>query len=75
MCLTDVKRGQSVHVTRIEDDDVRTHLIRLGIGEGSAIKCVERIPLGPFLVRHNRQEIAIGRKFAGKIHVKRSISS
>lgn len=69
MCLTEIKRGQSVRVDRIEDEELRTQLIRFGIGEGSLIRCVERIPFGPFMVRHNRQEIAIGRKVAEKIQV------
>jgi len=70
MCLTEIKRGQSVRVDRIEDEGLRTQLIRFGIGEGSLIRCIERIPFGPFMVRHNRQEIAIGRKVAEKIHVR-----
>ena len=75
MCLSDVKRGQSVQVARIEDENIRTQLIRLGIGEGSRIKCLKKIPLGPFMVRHNRQEMAIGREFAKKILVKGGASS
>ncbi|MDX1764631.1 MAG: ferrous iron transport protein A [bacterium] len=69
MCLTEIKRGQSVRVDRIEDEELRTQLIRFGIGEGSLIRCIERIPFGPFMVRHNRQEIAIGRRVAEKIQV------
>jgi Fe2+ transport system protein FeoA len=71
MCLTEIRRGQSVHVTRIEDDKIRTQMIRFGISEGSRLKCLEKIPFGPFMVKHNRQEIAIGREVAKKIFVKR----
>ena len=73
MCLSEVKRGQSVKVLRIGDDAVRAQLIRLGICEGSCLRCQERIPFGPFMVRHNRQEIAIGREIAHKIAVEREV--
>jgi ferrous iron transport protein A len=70
MCLTDVRRGQQVRIERIEDEDLRTRLIRFGIAEGSCIRCLERIPFGPFMVGHHRQELAIGREIAGKIFVR-----
>lgn len=69
MCLSEVRKGQSVHVSHIEDEALRTQLIRFGIAEGSLLKCVEKIPFGPFMVKHNRQEIAIGREVAKKIIV------
>jgi ferrous iron transport protein A len=69
MCLSEIKRGQTVRVSRIDDASIRTHLIRFGIGEGSPLKCLEKIPCGPFMVKHNRQEIAIGREIAKKIIV------
>jgi ferrous iron transport protein A len=69
MCLTEVRRGCTVQVERIDDSELRTHLIRFGITEGSRIECLERIPFGPFMIRHNRQELAIGRAAAWGIHV------
>ena len=69
MCLTEVARGQEVRISRIDDEGLRTQLIRLGITEGSCICCLERIPLGPPMIRHNRQELAIGREAARKILV------
>jgi Fe2+ transport system protein FeoA len=71
MCLTEIKRGEQVRIARIEDENLRAQLIRFGIAEGSCIRCLERIPLGPFMVRHNRQELAIGREIARKIRVRR----
>ena len=70
MCLTEVKRGQQVHITEISGEDLRTQLIRFGIAEGSRIQCLEKIPLGPFMVRHHRQELALGREVARKILVR-----
>jgi Fe2+ transport system protein FeoA len=72
MCLTDVKRGERVHIQRIMEEGLRTQLIRFGITEGSTIECLERIPFGPFMVRHNRQELAIGRNIACRIRVRKA---
>ncbi len=69
MCLTEIRRGQSVHITRIEDDKIRTQMIRFGISKGSLLKCLEKIPYGPFMLKHDRQEFAIGREVARKIFV------
>ena len=69
MCLTEVKKGQTVAIARIADEEIRTQFIRFGIGEGSRIHCLEKIPFGPFMLRHKRQEIAIGREVAKKIMV------
>ncbi|MEW6428873.1 MAG: ferrous iron transport protein A [Thermodesulfobacteriota bacterium] len=73
MCLTDVKRGETVTIISIDDDQVRTQFIRFGIGEGSSVRCLEKIPFGPFMLRHNRQEIAVGREVAEKIQVRGGI--
>jgi len=69
MCLTEVKKGQSVTIAMIGDHNIRTQFIRFGISEGSRITCLEKIPFGPFMLRHNRQEIAVGREIAENILV------
>jgi Fe2+ transport system protein FeoA len=69
MCLTEVKKGQSVTIAKILDHDIRTQFIRFGISAGSRVTCLEKIPFGPFMLRHNRQEIAIGREVAAGILV------
>lgn len=71
MCLADVKRGQTVAIVKINDEKTRTQFIRFGITEGSKIQCLEKIPYGPFMLRHNRQEISIGREIAKQILVRR----
>ena len=70
MCLTEVKKGQTVAIVKINDEQIRTQFIRFGIGEGSRIRCLEKIPFGPVMLGHKRQEIAIGREAAGTITVK-----
>ena len=69
MCLAETKRGQTVQILQINDPATRTHFIRFGIGEGSRVTCLEKIPFGPFMLRHNRQEIAVGREVAKNIIV------
>ena len=69
MCLTDVKKGQTVAIVKIEDENIRTQFIRFGISAGSQIRCLEKIPFGPFMLSHNRQEIAVGREVAKNITV------
>lgn len=71
MCLSEVKRGQSVSIASIEEEHLRTQLIRLGITEGSRIVCLEKIPFGPCMIRHHRQEIALGRETAKRILVRK----
>ena len=69
MCLTEVKKGQQVSIVSIKDTDVRTQFIRFGITEGSLVRCLEKIPFGPLMIQHRRQEIAIGHELAGNIIV------
>ncbi len=69
MCLSEIRRGQTVRIEKITDETIRTQFLRFGIQEGSIITCLEKIPFGPFMLRHNRQEIAIGRKVAQHIIV------
>ena len=69
MCLTEIKRGQTVSVVEITDEETRIQFIRFGISKGSKLKCLEKIPFGPFMLRHKSQELAIGRGAARKITV------
>ena len=69
MCLTEIKKGQTVSVVEISDEEIRTQFIRFGISEGSELKCLEKIPFGPFMLRHKNQELAIGRGVARNITV------
>lgn len=69
MCLAEIKKGQRVSIISISDADIRTQFIRFGIGEGSCIQCLEKIPFGPLMILHRRQEISVGREVAEKIIV------
>lgn len=67
--MAKIKRGQHVLIVRVEDEATRAQFIRFGIGEGSLVTCLEKIPFGPLMLRHNRQELAIGREVAKNIIV------
>lgn len=70
MTLDKVKRGQKVEICRIPDELVRAQAIRFGVGEGTIVTCMEKLPAGPVIISKGHQELAIGRKLAQKIDVK-----
>lgn len=67
--LKDLRKGQAFRVMKIDSAEMRTQLIRFGVGEGSTAVCHERIPFGPIVIKHRRQEIALGRELAAAIWV------
>lgn len=69
MTLAEVKKGQTVKILHIPDEQMRSQAIRLGIGHGSLVTCQEIIPAGPIILKKNRQEIAVGRGLAQSITV------
>jgi Fe2+ transport system protein FeoA len=69
MTLDMVRRGEQVRILKIDDPQVRMQAIRFGIGEGSAVRCTEKIPAGPIVLQRGRQEIAVGRSIARTICV------
>jgi len=73
MTLDRVKKGQTCKIVSISDELTRVQAIRLGFAEGSTVTCAETVPAGPIIIRKNKQEIAVGRKLAGKITVTMSV--
>jgi ferrous iron transport protein A len=67
--LDKAKKGHSLIVTKLPPGEIKSQLIRLGIGEGDLLKCIERLPGGTIVVQKNRQEIAIGFELAKKIKI------
>lgn len=70
MTLANAKVGQTFEIVDIMDDDFKMKTLRLGIGQGSSIQCIEKINKGPVVIRSRMQELAIGKKLAEKIVVK-----
>jgi Fe2+ transport system protein FeoA len=69
MTLDMVRRGDQVRILKIDDPQVRMQAIRFGIGEGTDVRCAEKLPAGPIVLRRGRQEIAVGRSIARGISV------
>ncbi|MFQ3597866.1 MAG: ferrous iron transport protein A [Chloroherpetonaceae bacterium] len=67
--LRAVKKGTRFIVKQIDDKEMRTQLLRFGLAEGSEAICFERLPLGPVVIKHRRQEVAIGEELTKKIWV------
>jgi Fe2+ transport system protein FeoA len=65
--LSKAPLNKSFTVISIPDSSVRTQLIRFGISIGTKIKCFQKLPSGPLLVKYYKQEIAIGREIADHI--------
>lgn len=69
MTLDKAKQGAEIEVLSIADPESRPLLMCMGICEGARMTCHRKLPLGPVIVRCKRQEIAIGRRLARRIHV------
>jgi Fe2+ transport system protein FeoA len=67
--LRAVKKGARFIVRQIDDKEMRTQLLRFGLAEGSEALCFERLPLGPVVIKHRRQEVALGEELTKKIWV------
>lgn len=67
--LSKCKKGDRLQIVFIPDGLQRSQLIRFGIIEGDIVHCLENLPGGTTVIQKNRQEIAIGYKFANKIIV------
>lgn len=67
--LRAVKKGARFIVRQIDDKEMRTQLLRFGLAEGSEAMCFERLPLGPVIIKHRRQEVALGEELTKKIWV------
>lgn len=63
--------GDEFEIVSIDDSGARVHALRFGMAEGACAQCVTRIPAGPLVLKSGRQEIAVGRSLARRIHVRR----
>ncbi|MFZ5817593.1 MAG: FeoA family protein [Bacillota bacterium] len=70
MTLDQTIPGQAFIITSIDDDFARLQAIRFGIAEGAQAICQTILPGGPVVVRKGKQEMALGRNLAHRIHVR-----
>lgn len=71
LTLADVRRGDKFKIVKIPDKKIRAQALRFGISEGARLICGEKVPGGPVVLKCNMQEIAIGRRLAQEIRVKK----
>jgi ferrous iron transport protein A len=71
MRLTDAKPGYELEIVELPQGNIKTQFVRLGITEGTRIKCAHKL-LGETVVISKRTlEIAVGSDIAKKIFVKK----
>lgn len=64
MTLDKVKKGSKVKIITINNKDIRSQAIRMGLYEGAVFVCSEKLSGGPVILQNKLQEIAIGRGLA-----------
>lgn len=69
MTLDKVKRGNKIRISKIENRELKTQAIRIGIYEGATFLCSEKLPGGPIILQNRLQEIAVGRGLAEDIEI------
>ena len=64
MTLDKAKKGSKVKIITINNKDIKSQAIRMGLYEGAVFMCSEKLPGGPVILQNKLQEIAIGRGLA-----------
>ena len=72
--LDRARTGDELEILEVGDEHARMQALRFGMAEGACVTCVTRIPAGPLVVRSGRQEIAVGRRLAKQIRVRRRLA-
>ncbi len=71
MRLNDVEPGTEVEICELPSGTIKAHFVRLGITEGTKVKCAHKLPGGTVVISKRHQEIAVGSNIAKKILVKK----
>lgn len=71
MHLGESKVGEILEIVSFPEGDVKSQGIRFGIDSGENIYVAQVFKNGPIVIRKSNQEIAIGRKLAEKIEVRK----
>lgn len=66
--LSGVEGGQQLRIRDVPDEDVRAHLLRIGMLDGP-VRCRTRISRGPVIVERNGTTMALGASVAEEITV------
>lgn len=69
--LSSARKGEHFEIVHVDDEHARVQALRFGMSEGACVECITRIPAGPIVLKSGRQEIAVGRSLAERIHVRK----
>lgn len=69
MTLGDGPRRQALIIVGTADPEAEAAILPIGLGRGSEVTILERIPGGPVVVRRGRQELALGAGLARRLLV------
>ncbi len=64
MTLDKAKKGSKIKILTINNKEIKSQAIRIGLYEGAVFMCSEKLPGGPVILQNKLQEIAIGRGLA-----------
>lgn len=67
--LSQAKKGNHFIICELPDEEIRYHLMRMGLSSGDKVTCAQRLPGGTIVLKKKRQEIAIGFELAKKIMI------
>ncbi|CUT05088.1 FeoA family protein [Candidatus Chrysopegis kryptomonas] len=71
MRLIDAEPGMELEICELPLGNLKTQFVRLGVTEGSKVRCSHRLPGGTIIITKRHQEIAVGSEIAKKILVKK----
>lgn len=69
MLLHNAKSQQKLKIVSINNNALRTYLLKIGLQEGDIVSILERISYGPMLLEFKSQEIALGNEHLKSIEV------
>lgn len=71
MKLADVEPGTEIEICELPSGNIKNHFVRLGVIEGTKVKCAHKLPGGTIVISKRHREIAVGSEIAKKIIVKK----
>lgn len=69
MLLHNAKSKQILKIVSINNDSLKTHLLKIGLQEGDIVSILEIISHGPMLLEFKSEEIALGNGYLKSIEV------
>lgn len=71
MKLTEAEPGMELEICELPAGSLKNQFVRLGVTEGTRVKCAHKLPGGTIVILKRHQEIAVGSEIAKKIMVKK----